>query len=233
MNFRDPIFWAVLIGWILSVTLHEFAHGVVGYWGGDYTIRERGGLTLNPLHYVDPVMSLLLPLVFMLMGGIPLPGGATYVRRDLLRSRLWESAMSAAGPLMNFLLFAACVAPFHPAFGWAKAGTFGVEPGPIQIFLAATAVLQFFSILFNLVPIPPLDGFRMIEPWLDARTQSLSRGSGGMGFLIGFFLLLRFTPHLLDRLFLAMVKVLSLAGYDPISERLIATGYNSAMVGRP
>ena len=104
-NFGNSLFWAVLIGWIMSVVLHEFAHGIVAYWGGDYTIRERGGLTLNPLQYVDPVFSILLPIVFLCMGGIPLPGGSTYVRRDLLRGRGWNSAVSLAGPLMNFLIF--------------------------------------------------------------------------------------------------------------------------------
>ena len=68
-DFSEPALWAVIIGWVMSVTLHEFAHGIVGYWGGDYTVRERGGLTLNPLQYVDPVMSLLLPMVFLLIGG--------------------------------------------------------------------------------------------------------------------------------------------------------------------
>src|SRR5438874_11588541 len=85
-DYSNPLFWAVFIGWIMSVVLHEFAHGLVASWGGDYTIRERGGLTLNPFQYIDPVMSLLLPAVILLIGGIPLPGGVTYVRRDLLRS---------------------------------------------------------------------------------------------------------------------------------------------------
>src|SRR5688572_8645459 len=83
-DFKNPLFWAVFIAWVLSVVLHEFAHGIVAHIGGDYTIRERGGLTLNPLQYVDPVNSLLLPMVFLLMGGVPLPGGVTYVRDDLL-----------------------------------------------------------------------------------------------------------------------------------------------------
>src|SRR3954451_7457903 len=91
VDFATPLLCAVFIGWVMSVTLHEFAHGVVAYWGGDYTIRERGGLTLNPIQYVDPLMSIVLPVVFLLMGGIPLPGGATYVRRDLLRSRGWDA----------------------------------------------------------------------------------------------------------------------------------------------
>src|SRR3954464_14163958 len=93
-NLHSSLFWATLIGWVLSVVLHEFAHGVVAYWGGDYTIRERGGLTLNPIKYIDPVRSLLLPIVFLLIGGIPLPGGMTFVRTDLLRSRAWSAMVS-------------------------------------------------------------------------------------------------------------------------------------------
>src|SRR3954453_20879321 len=92
-NLTHPLFWAVFIGWVLSVVLHEFAHGLVAYLGGDYTIRERGGLTLNPRRYIDPFMSIILPMVFLALGSIPLPGGVTYVRHDLLRSRLWATAV--------------------------------------------------------------------------------------------------------------------------------------------
>src|SRR5258708_7677798 len=103
IDLRSPLVWSLIIAWILTVVLHEFAHGIVAYWGGDYTIRERGGLTLNPLQYIDPVMSIALPVLFLVMGGIPLPGGATYVRTDLLRSRLWQTLVSLAGPAMNLL----------------------------------------------------------------------------------------------------------------------------------
>src|SRR5882757_5945491 len=112
--FQTPLFWAVFIGWVLTVVLHEFAHGIVAYWGGDYTIRERGGLTLNPLQYIDPVFSLLMPVLFLLMGGVPLPGGVTYIHRELLRNKWWESAVALAGPAMNFLLFLLLALPFHP-----------------------------------------------------------------------------------------------------------------------
>src|SRR3954465_14958511 len=105
-TFSNPrLFGAVLVGWIISVILHEFAHGAVAYWGGDYTIRERGGLTLNPLQYVDPLFSILIPVIVLVLGGIPLPGGVPYINRDLLRNRAWESAMSLAGPAMNLILF--------------------------------------------------------------------------------------------------------------------------------
>src|SRR5215213_5023915 len=141
VDLRNPMLWAVFIGWIMSVVLHEFAHGIVAFWGGDYTIRERGGLTLNPLQYIDPVMSILLPIVVFLIGGIPLPGGATYVRRDLLRSRAWESAVSAAGPAMNFLLFLALVIPFHPALRWATPPVPG-QASNAMLFVGAMAWLQ-------------------------------------------------------------------------------------------
>src|SRR3954471_2271016 len=68
--WETPLFWAVFIGWILSVVLMAFAAGIVAYWGGDYTIRERGGLTLNPFQYVDPVGSILLPAIFLAIGGV-------------------------------------------------------------------------------------------------------------------------------------------------------------------
>src|SRR5688500_8180389 len=170
VDFDSPLLWALFIGWILSVVLHEFAHGLVAYWGGDYTIRERGGLTLNPLQYIDPVMSILLPIVIFLIGGIPLPGGVTYIRNDLLRSRRWESAVAAAGPAMNFLLFLALVIPFHPKIGWVDVPAPGAASNAM-IFLGGMAVLQMLAVFFNLLPVPPLDGFGIIAPYMNPETR--------------------------------------------------------------
>ncbi len=172
VDFSNPLIWAILIGWILTVVLHEFAHGIVAYWGGDYTIRERGGLTLNPLQYVDPVMSIILPAVFLLMGGIPLPGGVTYVRRDLIRNRFWQVATSAAGPAMNFILFLLLVLPLHPRFGWIEPFSRPGEWSNFQVFCGAMAVLQLFAVILNLIPVPPLDGFQMIAPFLPEQTRT-------------------------------------------------------------
>ena len=135
-NFQNTLFLAVLVGWIMSVILHEFAHGIVAYWGGDYTIRERGGLTLNPFQYVDPLMTIVLPVVFLLLGGVPLPGGATQIRRDLLRNRAWESAVSLAGPIANILIFLACVLPLHPRFGWLHVSNSAASWTQAQLLLA-------------------------------------------------------------------------------------------------
>jgi Zn-dependent protease len=195
VNFQNPLFWAILVGWIMSVVLHEFAHGIVAYWGGDYTIRERGGLTLNPLQYVDPVFSILLPVIFLAMGGIPLPGGSTYVRRDLLRSRQWDSAVSLAGPAMNLLLFFACAIPLHPKVGWLDQ-PFG-ETSTAQSFLGAMAFLQFTAAVFNLFPVPPLDGFQTIAPWLPSDLRmKLSTPPLSNYLFIGFFVIIWKLPVL-------------------------------------
>ena len=160
------LFGAVLVGWIISVILHEFAHGVVAYWGGDYTIRERGGLTLNPLQYIDPLFSIIIPVVVLFLGGIPLPGGVTYIRRDLLRSRFWDTAVSLAGPAMNFILFIACALPLHPHFHWLDAKASSQNWSDLQIFLGVMAFLQLIAVILNLIPVPPLDGFGAIAPYL-------------------------------------------------------------------
>lgn len=176
----------------MSVVLHEFAHGIVAYWGGDYTIRERGGLTLNPLQYVDPMLSIVMPLVFLLLGGVPLPGGVTYVRTDLLRNRRWETATALAGPAMNLLLFFICAIPLHPHFGWTPDFTsedFGMSPA--QSVLAVMAMLQIVSVCLNLIPIPPLDGFNAISPYLDPELrQKVGMPPASVFLMIGFFMIL-------------------------------------------
>src|SRR5678815_2748961 len=69
-------FYIVTVAWIFSVCLHEFGHAVVAYKGGDYTVRDKGYLTFNPLKYTDPLFSIILPVLFVALGGIGLPGGA-------------------------------------------------------------------------------------------------------------------------------------------------------------
>ncbi|HEY9616580.1 MAG TPA: hypothetical protein V6C64_07060, partial [Microcoleaceae cyanobacterium] len=79
------------LGWIISICVHEFGHAIVAYWGGDTSVKDKGYLTLNPIKYAHPVLSLLLPLVFLLLGGIPLPGAAVYIDSRQLRGRGWQS----------------------------------------------------------------------------------------------------------------------------------------------
>ena len=208
-DFGEPALWAVIIGWIMSVTLHEFAHGLVAYWGGDYTIRERGGLTLNPLQYVDPLMSIVLPVVFLLMGGIPLPGGATYIRRDLLKSRFWESAVAAAGPVMNLILFGLLAIPLMPSVGWINMNVDPMDWTTPQKFVAAMCFLQLLSVILNLIPVPPLDGFGMIAPYLSPELRvKLSTPPMSSYLFFGYFMLLWMAPGFLGAIYRGMYQIM-------------------------
>ena len=219
VDYKNPLLWALMIGWIMTVVLHEFAHGIVAYWGGDYTIKERGGLTLNPLQYIDPLMSIILPIVFMLMGGVPLPGGATYVRRDLLRSRAWQSAVSAAGPAMNLLVFALLCIPLQPRVGWVNYAVFPTEWTPPQLFVAGLAFAQIFSVALNLCPIPPLDGFGIIAPYLPPHIrQRLATPPWNTMLFFGFFMLLM-APGFVTPFMNLIEHIFAAAGVPPMHAR--------------
>jgi Zn-dependent protease len=151
-------FLVVVIGWILSLCLHEFSHALVAYYGGDWTVREKGYLTFNPLKYTHPVYSILLPLLFLVLGGIGLPGGAVYIEKGRLRSRAWETAVSLAGPLSNLLVALA----LGLVLRFAPVGAAGIWPG-----LAFLGLLQVMATLFNLLPVPPFDGYGALSPHLD------------------------------------------------------------------
>jgi Zn-dependent protease len=175
VQWESPLFWALLIGWIMTVVLHEFAHGVVAHLGGDYTIRERGGLTLNPFQYIDPLNSIAFPALFLIMGGIPLPGGVTFIREDLLRSNAWRTAVALAGPASNFLIFLGCLVVLHPALGIFDLSKPVGEWSNGQVFVAALGALQIFSVILNLIPWPGLDGFGAIAPYLPDRFVEQTR----------------------------------------------------------
>lgn len=151
-------FTIVFFGWIFSLCLHEFSHALVAYFGGDHTVREKGYLTFNPLKYTHPLMSIILPLLILMMGGIGLPGGAVYIETWRIRNRFWLSAMSLAGPAANLLVavILAIILRFSPV------ENSGIWPG-----ISFLLVLQISAVLFNLIPLPPFDGYNAIEPFLN------------------------------------------------------------------
>ena len=153
------IFAVVLVCWIFSLCLHEFSHALVAYYGGDTTVREKGYLTFNPLKYTHPVYSIVLPLLFLMLGGIGLPGGAVYIEKWRLRSRAWVTAVSLAGPAANLVVAIVLGIALH----FAPPDRSGIWPG-----VAFLAFLQVSALVLNLIPLPPFDGFGAIEPYLPA-----------------------------------------------------------------
>jgi Zn-dependent protease len=191
-------FLVVLIGWVFSLTLHEFAHAFVAYRGGDWTVREKGYLTFNPLKYTHPIYSILLPLLFLVMGGIGLPGGAVYIENWRLYSRKWETAVSLAGPLSNLLV--AIVLGIVLRF--ALVSTDGIWPA-----LSFLALLQVTATLFNLIPIPPFDGYGAIRPHLDGELRE-KMDRFGQASLIVVFLIFWYVP-LISGLFWQLVGIVA------------------------
>ncbi|MCG3181688.1 MAG: hypothetical protein BIFFINMI_04087 [Phycisphaerae bacterium] len=174
------VFVAIVILWVASLCLHEYAHARVAYAGGDTSVAAKGYLTLNPARYVHPLMSIGLPLLFLAMGGIGLPGGAVYIDHSRLRSKRWEMAVSAAGPATNLLL----------AIGigvWFRVAGPDVQGLPWEA-LAFFGLLQVTAVVLNLLPVPPLDGFGIISPLLSPEVRDRAARTGATGLLILFAL---------------------------------------------
>ena len=148
------VVFAVILG---SMVLHEIAHGLVAYWLGDDTAKTEGRLSLNPLKHLDPITSFALPMILYIMGG-PIFGGAKPVPIDTrnLKGGVWGMALvSIAGPLTNFLL---ALISFLIGY-WT--GNLGANSILGMIFTYLVTINLGFGI-FNMLPIPPLDGSRLL-----------------------------------------------------------------------
>lgn len=176
------VFLFVTGAWIVSLCLHEYAHARTALHSGDISVGAKGYLTLNPLKYTHALLSIVLPVVFVMMGGIGLPGGAVFIERGRIRGRWKHSLVSAAGPLTNVLFAAVCTAPF-----WLHALD-GV-PLEFRFALAFLALLQVSAAILNFLPVPGLDGYGVIEPWLSDGVKRQVEPFAPFGLLFVFALL--------------------------------------------
>ena len=158
---RDMEQQLIFIGIILvivlaSMILHELVHGLVAYWLGDTTARDNGRLSLNPFKHLDWFMSVLLPLMLAITGG-PIFGGAKPVPIDGRRLKWgeWGFALVAiAGPLTNLVLaFLAFLVWDFFGVGWSDWGT---------LIISQVVLVNLGFAVFNMLPIPPLDGSRIL-----------------------------------------------------------------------
>jgi Zn-dependent protease len=201
----------IIGGWIVSLCIHEFGHAVVAYLGGDRSVVGAGYLTLNPLRYHNLLMSLILPVVFLLFGGIALPGGAVYINHSALRTRAWSSAVSVAGPFGTLLCGLLIAAVF------LVAGTSSITTVGSLNFFGALAGLGFFmalAVVLNLLPVPGLDGFGIIRPWLPYSMQDAAMRFAVFG-IYGIFILLWFVAPVRSAFFGLVFQLTALAHIDP------------------
>ncbi|HKR48200.1 MAG TPA: site-2 protease family protein [Pseudonocardiaceae bacterium] len=196
----------VLGGWAVSLCLHEFGHALTAYRGGDRSVRAKGYLTLDIRRYTDPVMSLLLPLLLLALGGIPLPGGAVWINHSALRSRAVASAVSLAGPLTNLVLGAGLI---------VVVGIGGLPAG-LAAGLSYLALVQVLAFVLNILPVPGLDGFGALEPYLPAQIRRLA-ASVGLFATVALFILIITVPAVADALFGAGFAVFAAFGGDPLA----------------
>ena len=151
----------VLVTILLSMTLHEAMHAFMGYFLGDDTAKSQGRLSLNPIKHIDPIMTIALPLFLAVMGG-PIFGGAKPVPFNPHKVRYgeWGAALVAiAGPLTNLLIAFVVFGVGVLSGVITSAGVEATLAG--QIIITAVSVnLGFF--VFNMLPIPPLDGSRVL-----------------------------------------------------------------------
>jgi Zn-dependent protease len=203
---RLGVFVLVVAGWVVSLSLHEFSHALAAYRAGDRNVETAGYLTLNPFRYAHPVLSVLLPLFFIAQGGIGLPGGAVYLHRHRMRSRAAQSLAAAAGPLTN----AACAAVVLAVVGRQQAlGGHGAFWSGLAFF----GFLQVSATVLNLLPIPGLDGWAIVEPYVSPETAAVADRVKPWG-LIGVFVLLQVSQ--LNTLFFDVVsRLYELSGASP------------------
>ncbi|MDB5187430.1 MAG: Zn-dependent rane-bound protease, family protein [Candidatus Saccharibacteria bacterium] len=159
----DILYIVIVIAVILfSMTLHEAMHAFTGYWLGDDTAKLQGRLTLNPIKHIDPFLTLLLPIMLALIGA-PIFGGAKPVpfNPDRVRFGEWGAALIAvAGPLTN-LLIAFVVFGVATLIG-DPIDLFSSPDSILGLVLYVMVVVNLGFFAFNILPIPPLDGSRVV-----------------------------------------------------------------------
>ncbi|MFZ5863077.1 MAG: site-2 protease family protein [Nitrospirota bacterium] len=202
---------------LLAITFHEAAHGYVADRKGDPTAKYLGRLTLNPLAHIDPFGTIFLPLMLyagpLLLAGQPGPvfGYAKPVPVNFMNLRRPKADMvwvAAAGPLTNLglavvssLALRALVAVAGPGFSGLDGGGSGFQVAePIAEMLVYSVVINLFLMLFNLLPIPPLDGGRVLVGLLPEQGSRRVAGLEPYGMLIVLLLVFLDPLHVVQRI---------------------------------
>jgi Zn-dependent protease len=174
---------AQLLALVVALTLHEFAHALMGHYLGDTTAKDRGRLTLNPLAHIDPFATLALPLLLILIHSPVVFAAAKPVPFNpwAVRGGRWGAALVAlAGPFTNLILavfFAICVRLLP--FSDVSATIFG-----------AMIIVNIGLFVFNMIPFPPLDGSRLLYAIAPPQLRDVMDRIERSGFVVLMFVML-------------------------------------------
>ena len=195
---------------LLSMTLHEAMHAFMGYFLGDDTAKAQGRLTLNPIKHIDPFMTILLPVILALTPGAPIFGGAKPVPFNPNRVRYgdWGAALVAiAGPLTNFLIA-------FLAFGvGVLSGVItsqGVEATLLGQIIMLTMSVNLGFFVFNMLPIPPLDGSRVLYAFAPETVRRGMEMIERYGVMVVFAIVLIASPVISQIMITCMNAIISL-----------------------
>ncbi len=180
--------FSLLVIILISMTVHEMMHAYVGYWLGDSTAKDEGRLSINPLAHIDPFMTVLLPLLLAVTGA-PIFGGAKPVPfnpHNLRWGELGSMLVALAGPFTNLLL----------AFLGFSILALTDMSSTIQYILQLWVLVNLGFFVFNMLPIPPLDGSRLIYYLAPNSVRRFMEVVEQYGIIIIFALILLFSPYL-------------------------------------
>ena len=182
------IFLFSLIILIFSVIIHEVSHGYAALFLGDRTAQDQGRLTLNPIKHIDPIGSIIFPALSMLLGGFvfgwakPVPFNPYH-----LRNRKWgEAIVAIAGPASNFLIAI--------VFGLTLRFSAALAASAAAGLLATIVIVNLMLGTFNLIPIPPLDGSRILFTLLPQKLEKIHRIFDRYGLIIIILLIFILAP---------------------------------------
>ncbi len=174
----------VIITLIIAFTIHEYAHAFFAYKFGDPTAKNQGRLTLNPVQHIDPIGALFL--LFVGFGWArPVPVNRYYFKKP----RLAGIIVSLAGPVSNLLMAAIGYAVIYGTMAFDVSATL---PFYIEDFLRHFISINILLFVFNLLPLPPLDGYRIVEDLVPVHVRAKMTQFEQYGTLI--FLILVITP---------------------------------------